>query len=240
MIGNLQLAICLLLIVHLSRYMYRRLVWDVLYGRPVWAFLDVLLAAPVPLLFLAKFGEHRDITDFFDLGKMPWSLAGDIVLVAPAFAVAAMAWRNRPIDDAARFFDSCWWTRLCGFVGLSFGVIFHLLDSNGYRDMGAGELAMAFTKVIHDLAIMPVLIAALLRVGLPLLMSLPWLRLSRLRWYFVALVVAQLVLMTIDANRGLDPHDFHLPCDLKCGSDNLTDQVMGWVRSILRHFVVIE
>lgn len=240
MIGNLQLAICLLLMFYLGRHMYQRLVWDVKGGRPVVAFIDVLFIGPIPLLFLAKFGEGRDITDFFDLGKMPWSLLGDIVVIAPAFAVAALAWRERPLNDRAWFFDSHWWPRACVAIGFACGLTFHLLDANGYRDMGAAALVTAFTKVIHDLVIFTILIAALLRVGVPLLANLSWPKLPQFRWGFILLVTAQITLMVIDVNRGLDPHNFHLPCDLKCGSDNLTDHVMGWARSTLQHFALIE
>lgn len=234
MIGNLQLAICLLLMFYLGRYMYQRLVWDVRGGRPVATFCDVLIIGPGTLLFLAKFGEHRDITDFLDPGKMPWSLLGDIVAVAPAFAVAAMAWRCRPIEDPKRFFDRSWWRWTCVVIGLACALAFHLLDANGYRDMGADNLVTAFTKVIHDLVIITILVAALLRVGVPLLTRLPWPGVARWRWWFILLVLVQITLMVIDANRGLDPHDFHLPCDLKCGSDNLADHVMAWIRTILQ------
>lgn len=240
MLSNVQLTICLLLMIYLGKYAYHRLVWDVLRGNAFAAFFDVLLISAGSLLFLAKYGENRDITDFFDLSVMPWSLVGDIFVVAPAFAAAAMAWRSRPLLDEQRFFDRQWWSPLCGVIGLASGVTFHTLDSNAYRAMGASELITSFTKVVHDTAIIAVLVAALLRVGVPLLMGLSWLKLVRWRWLFLALVVAQITLMAIDANRGLDPHNFHLPCDMRCGSDNLTDHVMGWTRAILRQFDLIE
>lgn len=229
-LSDLLFVGCLLALVYLWWTLYRYIIANILSGRAWLAALLTVFTSPVMLLFLAVFGENRPFSDLTNIGALPWSLVfGDgLVLPLAVFVAAksASAWYKEPLAE------SPWWIRFCLAVGLVTGFGFHRLDGNGYRKLGHGDLVTSISKVWHDIAVYSVFIGMLLFV---LIFTLKFDR--RHRWMFLALLGVQLVLMAIDANRGLNPPDLHTACDTACGVQHLSDHlhvIVGWVQDWLR------
>lgn len=230
-LSDVQFAGCLVAFVYLWWTLYRQIIASILTGRAWRAALLTALTSPVMLLALAMFAEGRPFSDFTDLGTLPWSVVfGDgVVLPVAAFVAAksAPAWYDQSLAT------NPWWMRLCLLIGLGFGLGFHQFDGSGYRKAGFGHLVASITKMWHDLAVYSILIGMLL-YALVFVMKFD----RPYRWLFPALLGLQLVLMAIDATRGLNPPDMHTACDLTCGAQNLSDRLhdvlvglQGWMRS---------
>lgn len=229
--SDLQFLLTAAAFVAILLFLYRRLVAGIWSGQAWRAVVLVWLTSPVMLSGLAVFGEDRPFSDFLELGDMPWSLIiGDVVVLPSMAFVAARSasdWRDQSfaIKSSVR--------RLCLAAGLAAGLAFHLYDGAGYRVMKLGNLVASLTKVYHDLVIYPVLFGALLFAGIMVVRFAQ----PNTRRVFLLLLAAWVMLVVLDANRGLNPNDFHTPCDVTCGVGNLSDRghdIVEWLREWLR------
>jgi hypothetical protein len=230
-ISNLLFVGCLAVLVYLWWTLYQHIVASILSGRAWRAAFLTALTSPVLLLFLATFGENRPFSDFTNLGILPWSVVfGDGLVLPAAVYVAA---KSAPAWYEESLATNPWWIRFCLLVGLAAGFGFHQFDGSGYRKAGFGALVPSLTKDWHDMAVYSIFVGMLLYVLVFILkFDRPY------RWMFLALLGVQLVLMAIDANRGLNPPDMHSACDIACGAQNLSDHlhaVLGWLQDWLRH-----
>jgi hypothetical protein len=219
-----QLIGCMVAFAWLARRLFHELVTSVqTAGRSLYAALLVLLTFPGALLVLGLWGENRPLSDFTDLGAMPWSVVFGGGLVLPlAFLVAAKSapdWFDRPLANSQ-------WRRTCGWFGLMAGSGIHLLNSWTYMASGNSSRIGSITRLWYDFAVYPILVGALLYVGVLIF------RYSSRRYQqsFIVLLVAQLALTLIDAVRDLDPVKLHASCDLVCGSENLLEHLVAFSR----------
>jgi hypothetical protein len=110
--------------------------------------------------------EHRSPTALFDLETQSWAFVlGDGLALTSAVANATFGWRLLPPEG---WYRSSWWTCICCAFGQACGIAFHLSTKAGYYAVGASSIFNGIPKVYHDEAIVPALVGALIRVGIPL------------------------------------------------------------------------
>lgn len=222
-----QLLAFVLLFAYLAMTLFARITASMTAWRcGKHAALLVVVTSPVLLLLLGHYAENRPWSDFTDLGTMPWSVVfGDGIVLPLAVLVAASSasyWHDKELSMLPR------WHRLAGLIGLAAGTVFHLWDAANYRKGGYGALTGAVTKMWHDFGVYSILFGMIVWVS-PLVFKYA----SRAyKLAFLGLLLVQLTLMIIDANRGLDPAQMHTACNLACGSNNLAGHlhdVLYWL-----------
>jgi hypothetical protein len=177
---------------------YLLLVWSVQGGRPMLAVLWALTASPLLLLVLRLTWEEGQ-PGLIDLKNGSWSFQlGDTFVLTTAFAVATIAWMSIPHEA---FFLSGRWMMISLLIGIAAGMAFHAFDTVNYTRDGV-ELALnSPTKLAHDFVAYPVLLGGLVCVGVPVLKH--WSGQSWTPWVFTGLLFLHLVLMGLDAYRGI-------------------------------------
>lgn len=243
--------------------LFSRLVNAVKDGEPFRAASSVWWASPIPLSVLVVFGEHRAFTSLFELDKMPVSLIiGDTIVLPAAAAIAAwsvrMSWSFvDPTPSVIKKPDVTsspitWW--ICLLIGLAAGTSFHMWDAGNYAADHLDALVGSISKMWHDLVTYTALFGGLLYAFLTIIVKA-----KRYRWRFVtgfvSCILLWLCLGIYDGNRGLDARNFHSPCNLQCGADNLTNgladllnnlgvdvlvhDTLDLVRSVLEYFMIM-
>jgi hypothetical protein len=222
-----QLIGCMVGFAWLARKLFRELVDSVgTAGRGLYAALLVVLIFPGMLLGLGLWAENRLLSDFTDLGALPWSVVFGGGLVLPLALVVAA-------KSAPDWFDSSLaisqWRRVCGWFGLVVGSGIHILSSSSYRASGDGNRISSITRLWYDFAVYPILVGALLYVGVLIFKHSS----RRYQLALVVLLVIQLTLTLVDATRDLDPAKLHAACDLVCGSESLLERLVAFSRQLI-------
>jgi hypothetical protein len=258
---DVRLLIAIVAWVTVTKWLFNRLINAVKNGEPLRAASSVWLASPVPLSIIVVFGEHRRFASLFNVDTMPLSLIiGDTVVLPAAAAIAAwsvkMSWnfvdptpsgvKKSNVTDSS----STWWA--CILIGLAAGVAFHVWDAGNYAAMHLESLVQSASKMWHDLVTYVALFGGLLYAFLTIVSKA---KLYRWRFVtgFVACILLWLCLGLYDGSRGLDARNFHTPCNLQCGADNMVsglgDQLsyldgfvhgmLDIVRVVFEHFLIM-
>lgn len=189
--------------------MYLCLVGVVKRGMRKTAVIVVLCSSPVPLAILALTVEHRPFSWMFNLVALPLSLTiGDSVILSRLAWVAAGEWHCNPPEESV--LRSRWLTIAFLVLGFCVGSGFHWVDSQGYHKLGLAILLASILKKLHDFGTFSILFGGLSRVAWPLVLQ--WRTRRRAVFMMLICVVIWAGLLAFDANRGLDPRNFHDVC----------------------------
>lgn len=227
-LGDLWLLMGLAAAIWLIRRLYASIVDAVAGGNVLSAVGYSLVTSPGLLLAAATLGENRPLAAFTHLGVLPWAVAfGDTLVLPAVFGLAAYANGQPTAGTTRRWTPTVRRYRISLMVGCGLGLAFHLWDSStNYVPHGMTALTVSLTKVIHDLIVFPVLAGAVICVS-----ELVWRRRDLLTWAFAGLLLVWAVLVVVDSNRGLDPHNFHTACDAVCGAHNMSDHLHHLLRA---------
>ena len=228
---DLQVFACVVGLFWLARKFYRLLMMSLQTSGRRWLVPPLVIAlSPGMLVGLAMLAENRPFSDFTDLGVMPWSVIfGDGMALPAALTVAAASaplWYDEPLATSAKWR----WESL--MIGLACGVGFHVWDAGNYRRGGFALYADAITKDWHDFAVYSILVAVIVWVG-----RLVFTYGKRQhKQAFTGLLLLQLVLMGLDASRGLSPAKMHGACDVVCATPTLAGHlhdILYWVLGLV-------
>lgn len=175
------------------------------HNHPFWVFVVAAIDSPGLVIFVAWFAEGTPVSRSYNLKVGSWAfLVGDWGLAAVlAFLTAARhhtahlpAWSSKP-----------WWLLACFGLGLAVAYAFrNVIDKGSWAVQNTLDRRDAPSKLDHDWCVYPSLVALLIYLAMPLVLSHGW----HSVWFILA-VIAAVVWMAGVAHdsAGLDTWQLH-------------------------------
>ena len=177
-----------------------------------WFFIAPLLISHISLLVIRYWLEGGNPADAFILDPrvQSWALLfGDPGFIPTALLGATYAWPSRPAAIGWWFHGKGWyWTSLaCGYALAAFWNL--VLDAPNYVKAGHGDLLLSPSHLWHGWVTFPVLSAALINYGVPVILK--WWRSKAAVVFFIGLA-GYIAMSVADATiHPLDVTNLHPP-----------------------------
>ena len=139
----------------------------VINGTPGLLFLGMVVFSPVAMGLLRWIYEDWFDRSFFNPHVMSFGFViGDTLLLPTALVMAGWGWQDLP---ATGWHRSVWFVLACAAIGVLAATVFrYVIDGPRYAEACVASALLSPTKVWHDWAVMPVVVAGFTWLLVPL------------------------------------------------------------------------